>query len=211
MHAISPFRTSLLFLIVALIAAHASATIVPGQVQVHPAAVSRTEGTPVSVSEELEIIPSGSTTFAETHTLSLSTDLNQAHWQVVVYVDGVQGAVIPKEGNRVYVNGYLLSYPTTRDVSVQILLEGMVPPLTRNQELMILRFAELNSQGSVISESENKVTVAAQDTKVPSPPAPAEVASPVATPAGKLPLSYVPVLGALIFIFSWLCFFKRGI
>ncbi len=210
MHAVSQLRTCLLFLIIALIAAHASATIVPGQVQVHPSGVRLIEGTPVSVSEELKIIPSGSTTFAETHTLSLSTDLNQARWQVVVYIDGVQGAVIPKEGRYVYVNGYLLSFPTTRDVSVQILLEGTVPPTTGNQELMILRFAELNSQGKVISESENKVTVTAQDTMVPSPPARAEVVSPVATPAGKVPLSCVPVLGALTLIFSWFCFFKKG-
>lgn len=208
MHAVFPFRAFLFILIIALIAAYASATIIPGQVQVNPQGVSLIKGTPLSVSEELQIIPSGSTTFAETHTLSLSTDLTEARWQVVVYIDGVQGAVIPKEGSRVYVNGYLLSYPTTRDVSVQILLEGTVPPTAGSRELMILRFAELNSQGKIISESENKVKIAGPDTDTPSP-ARAEMVSPIATSAGKVPLSCIPVLGAFIFIFSWFCLYKK--
>lgn len=208
MRSISSWRIMFFCIILLLTAAHASATIVPRQVLVNPPGGSLIGGSPVDVSGELEIIPSGATTFAETHTLSLSTDLNDARWQIVVYIDGVQGAVIPKEGSRVYVNGFLLSYPTTRDVSVRVLLKGTVPPDTGSRELMVLRVAELNTQGNIVSESENKVTLAMTDSGTQSIPSLTEVQSHVATPAGKVPLSCIPALGAFMLVYVWTC--RRG-
>jgi len=202
---ISPahFTLILVCLLLASLAVHTSAVVVPRQITVNPQGESLLEGTAVNVSAEIEIIPSGATTFSETHTLSLSTDLLDARWQVVVVVDGLQAAVIPKEGNHVFVNGYLLSYPTTRDVSVRIMLEGGAPPVTDNQELMVLRFAELNSQGKVVSESEHSVTRAVPGKETPYYPAPTtSLPSPATTPE-KVALSCVPVLGAVLMVFSW--------
>lgn len=208
MHAISPWKTLLICIILLFTAAHTSATMVPRQVVVNPPGGNLSEGTSLSVSGELEIIPSGATSFADTHTLSLSTDLSDAHWQVAVYIDGVQGAVIPKEGSRVYVNGFLLSYPTTRDVSVRVLLTGTVPPDAGSKELMVLRFAELNSQGNVVSESENKVTLAMPKSRTQSTSALTDVQSHGATPAGRVPLSCIPALGAFMLVYVWTC--RRG-
>ena len=47
----------------------------------------------------------------------------------MVLVDGNQAAVIPKEGNFVFINGFLLSYPTNRDVAVSVQVNGTVPEL----------------------------------------------------------------------------------
>lgn len=200
MRTISSWRASFFCIILLLTAVHASATLVPLQVQVYPPGENLIGGTPVNISGELGIIPSGATTFAETHTLSLSTDLSDARWHVVVYIDGVQGAVIPKEGNRVYVNGFLLSYPTTRDVSVRILLDGTVPTDAASSDLMVLRFAELNSQGNIVSESENKVSLAMTNSGTQSIPSLTEAQSHVATPADKVPLSCIPACGAFLLV-----------
>jgi len=112
----------------------------------------------------------------------------------------VQGAVIPKVGSHVYVNGFLLSYPTTRDVSVRILLEGTVPTDAASSDLMVLRVAELNSQGNIVSESENKVTLAMTNSGTQSLPSLTEAQSHVATPAGKVPLSCIPACGAFLLV-----------
>lgn len=197
MRTISSWRP-IIICIVLLLTAHASAALVPRQVQVYPPGGNLVGGTPVNISGELEIIPSGATTFAETHTLSLSTDLSDARWQVVVYIDGVQGAVIPKEGSRVFVNGFLLSYPTTRDVSIRVLLKGTIPTDAASSDCMVLRVAELNSQGNIVSESENKVTLAMNDSGTQSIPSLTEAQSHVATPTGKVPLSCIPACGAFL-------------
>ena len=85
-------------------------------------------GTSLNTSAALPIIPAGPTTYPEGYTLKLSTDLDNARWNVMVMVDGRQAAVFEKSGNTLFLNGYLLSYPVTRDVEVRVTLKGTVPP-----------------------------------------------------------------------------------
>lgn len=190
-------------LILLVLATHATALVTTREIQVSPPGGSLPGGSVVNVSAELEIIPAGATTFAGTHTLSLTTDLLGAVWQVVVYVDGIQAAVIPKSGNTVFVNGYLLSYPTTRDVSVKIVLDGSVPPMPESTEFAVFRFAELNSQGSVVSGSEYSVTRTIPGNVTRPSTLPPETRSPVATHEQKAALSCVPMFAALVIVLSW--------
>ncbi|MFA5296500.1 MAG: hypothetical protein WC382_13420 [Methanoregulaceae archaeon] len=143
------------------------ALLVPAEVQVNPPNEDLPEGTVVDLSGYIEIIPSGATTFSESHTLTLSTDLRDARWQVVVMVDGRQAAVIPQEGPRVFVNGFLLSYPDTRDVEVQVRLTGNVASLPAGSSIMVLRWAELNARSQVVTGSE--YTVNRQVITLPAP------------------------------------------
>ena len=156
----------LALLLTASLVVSVPALLVPAKVQVNPLNEDLPERTVVDVSAYIEIIPSGATTFSESHTLTLSTDLRDARWQVVVMVDGRQAAVIPREGSRVFVNGFLLSYPDTRDVEVRALLTGSVPSLPNGSSIMVLRWAELNARSQVVTGSE--YTISRQVTALPA-------------------------------------------
>ncbi len=85
-------------------------------------------GQMVSGSSELVIIPQGgSTTFIGNNQLQLTTQLEGARWNVVVVVDGKPAAQLPVNGNTVFINGFLLSYPVSSDVAVSVNVNGTVP------------------------------------------------------------------------------------
>lgn len=132
----------------------ATATLSLRNADVYPSAEYLRPGEMVNVSATVEIIPSGAMTFASGHTLVFSTDMKNAGWDVRVMVDGIQGAVIGKNTDYVFVNGYLLSYPTDRDVSVSVHVEGAAPGNAESMPFSLLRVAELNNQGLIVGGSE---------------------------------------------------------
>jgi len=199
----------LALLLTASLVVSVPALLVPAEVQVNPLNEDLPEGTVVEVSAHIEIIPSGATTFSESHTLTLATDLRDARWQVVVMVDGRQAAVIPQEGSRVFVNGFLLSYPDTRDVEVRALLTGSVPSLPNGSSIMVLRWAELNARSQVVTGSE--YTISRQVTALPaheSIPQAEQTTIPVASPtsAGFSGFLVIACLGLTI---CWIGIGKR--
>ncbi|MDD1706973.1 MAG: hypothetical protein LUO81_02085, partial [Methanoregulaceae archaeon] len=112
---------SIIFLVIlAILISPSSAFIRLKDVQIIPPDTSIPAGTSINATGIIQIIPQGPTTFIEGYTLVISTDLDRARWNVVVLVDGEQAAVIPKDSNIVFVNGFLLSYPTNRDVAISV-------------------------------------------------------------------------------------------
>ena len=75
----------------------------------------------------IAVIPAGATTFSRTHTLQMQTSLTNARWSIQIMVDDIPAAQQPASGTSAFVNGYLLSYPTTSDVSLTVALDGTVP------------------------------------------------------------------------------------
>lgn len=206
-----PSRILLTAIILAISAAWpACALLAPGNVQVSPPAEPVPAGSTVNVSASIEIIPSGATTFAETHTLSLSTGLSDARWNVIVTVDGRQAAVIPKDGAQVYVNGFLLSYPTTRDVTVQVNLEGRVPSNPTGEIVVVLGWAELNTQGQAVPGSDFSVTRQVK-TAPPTPGATAATQVPVpATSPVKTPFPVIAAVASPCLVFALFGIKKKG-
>lgn len=135
----------------------ATATLSLRNADVFPSAEFLRPGEMVNVSATVEIIPSGAMTFASGHTLVFSTDMKNARWDIRVMVDGIQGAVIGKNTDHLFVNGYLLSYPTDRDVSVSVNVEGAVPEYAERMSFSLIRVAELNNQGIIVGGSENSI------------------------------------------------------
>jgi hypothetical protein len=127
-------------------------------VTVTPVLETYPPGGSLNVSATLPIIPAGPTTFIEGYTMVLTTDLDQAAWNVRVMADGRQAAVFQKFGRTVFVNGYLLSYPVTTDVEITIKIDGMVPPSTAENTFSVLRVYELNNQGQFTPGSEQIIT-----------------------------------------------------
>jgi hypothetical protein len=158
-------------------------------------------GIPLTTSADLAIIPAGPTTFIEGYTLMLSTDLDNAGWNVRVMVDGRQAAVFEKTGNTIFLNGYLLSYPVTRDVEVKVTMEGTVPPPGTAGTFPVLRVIELNNQGQAVPESEQTVTrpfeVPVTHSALP-PQSESMGEHPVST--AQAGISPVPVIGGLFLV-----------
>ncbi len=146
--------TIILLAILAILIPPCSAFLSLQDVQVIPPGASLPVATVVNATGVIQIIPQGPTTFIEGYTLVLSTDLERARWNVMVLVDGNQAAVIPKEGNFVFINGFLLSYPTNRDVTVSVEVNGTVPGLQDGTPFRVMQAEELNNQGQVVGDSE---------------------------------------------------------
>jgi hypothetical protein len=95
------------------------------------------------------VIPSGGTTFIRTHTLQMQTALTGARWNIQVIVDGIPAAQQSASGTSAFVNGYLLSYPTTSDVSFMVAQDGTVPA-DAGSSVTILQVTELDSAGTPV-------------------------------------------------------------
>jgi hypothetical protein len=184
------------FIAVCLCIFPAAATLNLNSIVISPTDEAVAPGTGMNVSADIEIIPSGATTFTSSHTLVLSTGLEDARWNVVVYVNGIQGAVIPQTGNYVFVNGFLLSYPTNRDVSVKVALEGMAPIASGETQFTVFQMQELNNENQPVGGSVQTITrnLTLPSTPVSSPPT---TAPPTAPPTTKAPMPAVLVIAAL--------------
>lgn len=107
---------------------------------------------PQQVSAKIWIIPSGSTTFASGHDIQLQTTLTNAQWNIQVIVDGIPAAHQSAQGSATFINGALLAYPTTRDVSIVVNVAGTVPVNT-GSSLNVMQIEELDNNGSVVPGS----------------------------------------------------------
>jgi hypothetical protein len=200
--------TSALVLIIlfAILISPAAAFISLGSVQVTPPEDSIPAGSVANALAVIQIIPQGPTTFVEGYTLVLSTDLENARWNVVVMVDGTQAAVIPKDGKFVFINGYLLSYPTNRDVAVSVQVEGDVPSLTHGTPFRVLQAEELNNQGQSVGDTEQVVIRSVENTGTEATASPTTgettvvVTVPVPVTTTKAGISLIPVVGGIALV-----------
>lgn len=92
------------------------------------------------------VVPTGSTTFPRTHTIQLQTSLWEAHWVIQVFENGNPQARQTATGPAAFISGYLLSYPTTDDVSFTVSLSGNVP-LGEESNVTILQLTEIDTTG----------------------------------------------------------------
>lgn len=144
-------------LAVAVLTLPASATLILSAPTLNPSAVPLSPGTQQSVNATLTIIPSGDTTFNSQHSVQITTDLNQPTWYVQVFKNGIGAAVIPTLGNAVFINGYLLSYPSNNDVSVVIGVSGSTPS-TPGSNVTLLQVEEIDNTNTVVPGSVSRVT-----------------------------------------------------
>jgi len=155
---------------------------------------------------EYVIIPAGEDTFARGHDLQLQTNLTGARWFLQVVVDGRNAARQEATGNVAFVNGEILSYPTDRDVSLTVIIDGGVPADATGSE-KVHTLEELNNTGDIVPGSVLTLNqlVAGIPSTVPTPPPttvtilPPTTLSPNATPGFTLPItlcvSWVALMG----------------
>jgi hypothetical protein len=98
------------------------------------------------------ITPSGSTTFAPGHSLQIQTDLTGGQWTIQVTLDRRDAARQTVSGSTAFVNGELLSYPTSRDIGIILTVDGTVPA-NASGSLTVLTVKELDNGGNVVPGS----------------------------------------------------------
>jgi len=112
-----------------------------------------TEGTNVSASFKIDMVPSGSETFPKDNTLQIYTDLNNPKWTATIIRDGVNHPMAQDTGRSIYLTGWVLSYPASVQESVMVTLEGIVPTVTKSMNKSIVLVQELNAQNELIPTS----------------------------------------------------------
>lgn len=156
------------------------------------------------------VLPSGAGTFTTTHTLQMQTGLSDARWSIAVVVDGRTAAQQSASGTSAFINGYLLSYPATSDVSFTVTLDGTVPS-SAGTDVTILQVTELDTSGQPVPGSSLAVVVpvmspSAVQTALPQKtPSPLQSTMPSPTRAGYPP---VACLGAVVAVVAW-CRYAR--
>ncbi len=140
-----------------LLVAPGSASFVLSGVTLSPVEVPLLPGETLSLDTTLAILPSGTTTFNSGHSIQITTGLLSPVWDVQVLVNGNPAAKIPDQGNAVFINGYLLSYPENQDVSVLVRLTGTVPA-SSGQDIVLLQAEEIDNSGNIVPGSTRTVT-----------------------------------------------------
>ncbi|MCX6688641.1 MAG: LPXTG cell wall anchor domain-containing protein [Methanoregula sp.] len=112
-----------------------------------------TAGTNVSVSFKIDMTPAGGLTFPQEDTLQIFTDLNSPQWTTTIIRDGVNHPQPQDTGHSVYMSGWILSYPSSVQESVQVMLEGSVPSVPKSMNKTIVLVQELDPRNTLIPAS----------------------------------------------------------
>lgn len=162
----------------------------------------------------ITIIPSGAMTFEKGHEIQMTTPLERARWNVQVIVDGIPAAQQSASGSAAFVNGALISYPTSRDVSLSVTIKGQVPAGAES-EVPILQAEELDNGGNIVPGSVIIITQPVTGMRtVTTPPVPVHtpVNTPVTQTSTKTPgFTLLPAMLAveLIAAYGW-CALNRN-
>jgi len=82
----------------------------------------------------------------------MQTDLTGAQWSIQVTLDGRDAARQTPAGSAAFVNGEILSYPTSRDIGLVVTIDETVPA-NASGLLTVLTLRELDNGGKVIPGS----------------------------------------------------------
>jgi hypothetical protein len=106
------------------------------------------------VSFIVDFVASGGETFGNSETFQMSTDLTDAHWSPVLIIDGIESQRPEEVGSNVAISGWELSYPSDREITLKVNMEGTAPVVSTSQNKTILRIATLNAKNQAESGTE---------------------------------------------------------
>ncbi|MCX6699937.1 MAG: hypothetical protein NTV68_08425 [Methanomicrobiales archaeon] len=109
---------------------------------------------PVTAIFTIDFNPTGGETFPSGETLTMSTDLENGQWSYITSLDGNPNPAVTANGRNLNINGWVLSYPSKRELSMKVTLNGEVPTVTTSGNKTIIRVAELSGKSEAVSGSE---------------------------------------------------------
>jgi hypothetical protein len=151
-----PFLLLSVAITVLAVTVPATATLVLSHSSLSPQSLPLVPLQDISVVARISVIPSGARTFATGHSLQMETDLSNARWSSVVFVDGIPADREGVEGRVMFISGFVLSYPTSRDVSLEVTVDGTVPEGVPEATLLMVR--ELDNTGTSVPGSTITIT-----------------------------------------------------
>ncbi|MDO9324374.1 MAG: hypothetical protein Q7T80_05370 [Methanoregula sp.] len=96
--------------------------------------------------------PSGSTTFIRGHELQMQTALTNARWNIQVIQNGRNAAQQSVSGSAAFVNGEILSYPNSNDITLSVTVDGAVPQ-SPGEQVMLLQVEEIDNSNNIVPGS----------------------------------------------------------
>jgi hypothetical protein len=96
----------------------------------------------------------GGYTFDNTHVLQMDTELENAVWTYSIYLDGIENPSKTEAGPNIRLSGWELSYPSKREVSLKVKVEGTAPVVDVSQEQIVIRVRELDNRNAAVPGSE---------------------------------------------------------
>jgi hypothetical protein len=97
---------------------------------------------------------SGGYTFDNDHTLQMDTELDEAVWTYSILLDGIENPSKSEAGPNIRLSGWELSYPSNREISLKVRVEGTAPVVDVSKEQILVRVRELDNRNAVVSGSE---------------------------------------------------------
>jgi len=107
-----------------------------------------------SASFVIKFSATGGYTFSSDHNIQMDTELDDANWMYSIYLDGIENPSKSETGPNIRLSGWELSYPSNREVSLKVKVEGTAPVVNVSQEHILVRVRELDNRNSVVSGSE---------------------------------------------------------
>jgi hypothetical protein len=127
-------------------------------------------------------IPSG-TTFPKDHEIQMTTQLENAKWNIQVVVDGNNAAQQSASGSAAFINGMLLSYSVNHDVRFTVTVSGTVPS-SASGSVTVIDLIEIDNTNNLVPGSE----IVISQPVAGSPAAPAVTTVPTLTPPIATPV-----------------------
>jgi hypothetical protein len=131
---------------------HAVSAFAVSSITVDPSG-SMTANTPVIVTFKIQISGAGDETFASDDELQLSTDLEKAQWSYSLVLDGIDMPQPDNSGRVLSVSGWVLSYPSEKEESLQVTLQGISPTVSTTTEKSMIKITEYDGHGNPIAGS----------------------------------------------------------
>lgn len=130
------------------------AAISVGNIAITPSGSLISGQTQVRSTFIIEFPASAGKTFDDTNSLQLSSEMDNPTWTYSLVLDEVENPSKTEVGQNVNINGWLLSYPAKRELSMKVTMEGTAPVVDGTSEKIVIAVRELDSKGKAKASSE---------------------------------------------------------
>jgi len=87
--------------------------------------------------------------FPDHERLKLRTDLSSASWSYYIIVGGIPSPTpVTSSGSILYIDAFVLTYPSTTTVELQVVLTGLAPETTTMTDKTILEISQIDTTGT---------------------------------------------------------------
>jgi hypothetical protein len=128
----------------------ASAAISVGNIAISPSGDLVSGQTKSSASFKVNFVSSGGYTFDSGNSLQMETDLTNATWTYNTILDGIENPSKTEVGTNIRLSGWELSYPSNREISLNVKVAGTAPVVTNSTEKIIVKVREVGSSNALV-------------------------------------------------------------